>query len=104
MKKVKRWIQDICVAVVAGLIVSVAYYFFQNSNEFAPGGVGGLATITYYLTDYKVSWAILMLAFNVPIFLLVSIFVNRKLGILLIIYIGMQSLGAEIFGWLDCKP
>lgn len=104
MEKVKRWIQDICVAVVAGLIVSVAYYFFQNSNEFAPGGVGGLATITYYLTDYKVSWAILMLAFNVPIFLLVSIFVNRKLGLLLIIYIGMQSLGAEIFGWLDCKP
>ena len=75
---VKQYALDTLVAVIAGLVVSVAYYFFQNSNGFAPGGVGGLATITYYLTDYKVSWAILMLAFNVPIFLLVSIFVNRK--------------------------
>ena len=103
-QEIKHWITDICVAVLAGLIVSVAYYFFQNSNGFAPGGVGGLATITYYLTDYKVSWAILMLAFNVPIFILVSIFVNKRLGLLLIIYITMQSLGTEFFQWIGWKP
>jgi hypothetical protein len=28
------------------MIVGTAYYFFQNSNGFAPGGVGDLATIT----------------------------------------------------------
>ena len=101
---IKRWVLDICIAVLAGTIVSVAYYFFQNSNEFAPGGVGGLATITYYLTDYKVSWAILMLAFNLPIFLLVTVFVNKKLGIILMIYITVQSLGTELFEALGWKP
>ena len=104
---IKQWICDILVATIAGLLVGFAYYFFQNSNGFAPGGVGGLATITYYLLGYNVSWSLLMLAFNIPIFILVSIFVNRRLGIILIAYILVQSFSAELFkflGWLSyCK-
>ena len=103
-QKIKQYTGDVLFAVVAGLIVSVAYYFFQNSNGFAPGGVGGLATITYYLLDYRVSWALLMIAFNIPIFLLVSIFVNKKLGLFLILYMVVQSLGTELFALLGWKP
>lgn len=95
---------DALVAIVAGLVVSVAYYFFQNSNGFAPGGVGGLATMTYYLTGYKIPWAYLMLAFNIPIFVLVTIFVNRKLGIFLIIYMLVQSFATELWELLEFKP
>ena len=101
-EQIKQWFFDILYAMMAGLVVGFAYYFFQNSNGFAPGGVGGLATITYYLLDYRVSWAILMLAFNIPIFVLVSIFVNRRLGIILIVYMLVQSLSTELFsilGW-----
>ncbi|MBQ3219834.1 MAG: YitT family protein [Clostridia bacterium] len=100
----KRLALDVLTAVIAGSIVSFAYYFFQNSNGFAPGGVGGLATITYYLVGYKVAWAYLMLAFNLPIFILVAIFVNRKLGFYLIIYMLVQSLGAELLGIVGLKP
>lgn len=103
-EKIKQSVLDVACAVLAGLIVSIAYYFFQNSNGFAPGGVGGLATITYYLLDYKVSWALLMIAFNIPIFLLVSIFVNKKLGLYLVLYMVVQSLGTELFRLLDWKP
>lgn len=106
-EKIKRLFGDILTAVLAGMIVGVAYYFFQNSNGFAPGGVGGLATITYHLLQSKgieVSWAILMILFNAPIFVLVSIFVNRRLGLLLILYIGVQSLSAELCGWLQWRP
>ena len=102
--KIKQGVGDALCAVVAGLVVAVAYYFFQNSNGFAPGGVGGLATITYYLTGYQVSWALLMLAFNIPIFILVSIFVNKKLGLILILYMSVQSFGAELFEILGFKP
>ena len=91
----QKIILDIVIAITAGIIVGAAYYFFQNSNNFAPGGVGGLATITFHLLGNKVSWAILMLAFNVPIFILVSIFVNKRLGLILIIYMTVQSLTAE---------
>lgn len=102
--KIKQTAMDVWTAVSAGLIVGLAYYFFQNSNGFAPGGVGGLATITYHLTDYKVSWALLMIAFNIPIFILVSIFVNRKLGTYLILYMVVQSFSTELFALLDWKP
>ena len=99
---VKTWIWDILTACIAGIIVGTAYFFFQNSNGFAPGGVGGLATITHHLTD--VNWALLMVVFNLPIFILVSIFVNRRLGIILIIYIVVQSLSAEVCEMLNFTP
>ena len=101
---VRTWIWDILIACIAGIIVGTAYYFFQNSNGFAPGGVGGLATITHYLLEIKdipSNWAFWMVAFNLPIFILVSIFVNRRLGIILIIYIVVQSLSAELWELLN---
>ena len=104
---VKQWALDILVAIVAGMIVALAYYFFQNSNGFAPGGVGGLATMTYHylgLAGVDVSWAILMVSFNIPIFILVSIFVNRRLGIILIVYMLVQSFSTELFELLKWQP
>ena len=104
-KSIKTTIIDVLVAIIAGAIVSVAYFFFQNSNGFAPGGVGGLATMTYhFIGEANISWAVLMVAFNLPIFILVTIFVNRKLGIYLIIYMLVQSFGTELFKLLDFKP
>ena len=78
--QIKELILDVLVAILAGIVVGTAYHFFQNSNGFAPGGVGGLATITHYLLSDKVSWSILMVAFNLPIFVLVSAIVNKKYG------------------------
>lgn len=103
-ESVRKWCADIAVACLAGFIVAVAYYFFQNSNGFAPGGVGGLATITYHLLDYRVSWAILMIVFNIPIFVLVSIFVNKRLGVILIVYMSVQSFSTELFRIVGWRP
>ena len=90
MKKafsVKEIFIDLFFALAAGIVVGTAYYFFQNSNGFAPGGVGGLATITYHLSGYQLDWSILMVAFNLPIFVLVSALINKKLGFFLSIYL-----------------
>ncbi len=95
---------DILIAVTAGLIVGTAYFFFQNSNGFAPGGVGGLATITHYLLRDRVSWSILMVAFNLPIFILLSAFVNRKLGLILVLYMLVQSFTPQVLAALGAKP
>ena len=106
-QRIKTTVVDILIAVIAGLIVSIAYFFFQNSNEFAPGGVGGLATITYHLSSQKginASWAILMISFNAPIFVLVSIFVNKKLGLYLLLYLTVQSFGVELLELLQFQP
>ena len=94
----KSLLLDVLYAVVAGVIVGSAYFYFQNSNGFAPGGVGGLATITHHLLNGKISWSILMIAFNLPIFILVSAMVNRKLGFFLALYLFVQSLMPELYG------
>ena len=95
---------DVLVAVIAGIIVGTAYHFFQNSNGFAPGGVGGLATITHHLLEDKISWSILMVAFNLSIFVLVSALINKKLGFMLIIYMLVQSFIPKLYTFLGMNP
>ncbi len=106
MRKGQRavsFLLDIFIAIAAGIVVGTAYFFFQNSNGFAPGGVGGLATITHYLIGGAVDWGILMLAFNLPIFILVSILINKKLGIMLSIYMLIQSSMPRIYELVDFR-
>ncbi|MBQ9782684.1 MAG: YitT family protein [Clostridia bacterium] len=102
--KIKEIVFDILSAIIAGVIVGTAYHFFQNSNGFAPGGVGGLATITYHLLSDYVSWSLLMIAFNLPIFILVAIFIDKKLGIILSIYMIVQSLMPYFYNMVGAKP
>jgi uncharacterized membrane-anchored protein YitT (DUF2179 family) len=101
---IRELTRDVFTAIIAGIIVGTAYHFFQNSNNFAPGGVGGLATITHYLFSDSVSWSVLMLLFNLPIFLLVSIIVNRKLGLMLSVYMLVQSSLPELYNLIGAKP
>lgn len=102
--RTKQLIFDILCAVAAGIIVGTAYHFFQNSNGFAPGGVGGLATITYHLLGYKVSWSLLMVLFNMPIFILVSIIIDKKLGFMLILYMTVQSSMPQLYDLMGARP
>ena len=100
----KNFIADLLCAITAGIIVGTAYHFFQNSNGFAPGGVGGLATITHHLLESKVSWSVLMIAFNLPIFVLVSAFINKKLGAILSLYMVVQSFIPRLYQAIGMKP
>ncbi len=99
--RIKSLLFDIFIALSAGIIVGTAYYFFQNSNGFAPGGVGGLATITHHLIGGAVDWGILMIVFNLPIFVLVSIFINKKLGLMLSLYLAVQSFLPRIYAFCN---
>ncbi len=102
--KSKELIGDILCCILAGIIVGTAYHIFQNSNGFAPGGVGGLATITHHLSQNKIDWSILMVTFNLPIFILVSAMVNRKLGIMLSLYLLVQSAMPQIYNAIGLLP
>ena len=95
---------DLFFAVAAGIVVGTAYHFFQNSNGFAPGGVGGLATITYHFSNGVLDWSLLMVAFNLPIFVLVSAFINKKLGLFLSVYLLTQSFIPKLYELLGAKP
>ncbi len=102
--QVKSIFVDLFFAIAAGIVVGTAYFFFQNSNGFAPGGVGGLATITYHLSGYTIDWSLLMVAFNLPIFVLVSALINKKLGLYLSIYLLVQSFLPKLYALIGFKP
>ena len=101
---VRNFIFDILYAIMAGVVVGTAYHFFQNSNGFAPGGVGGLATITHHLLAGRIDWSILMVSFNLPIFVLVSAIVNKKLGLMLSVYMVVQSFIPRLYTALGAMP
>ena len=88
---------DIFVCLLAALLVSASLYYFSNYNRFAPGGVTGFASIigskiaNHGLGDVTLNMSILMFSFNLPIFLLVAIFCNRKTGVMLIVYLVFQA-------------
>ncbi len=103
-RKLKQIILDLLCVLTAGIVVGSAYYFFQNSNGFAPGGVGGLATMTYHLLDSRISWSLLMVAFNLPIFILVSVIIDKKLGGMLTLYLLVQSLTPQMYQLLGASP
>ncbi len=106
MKKLlllKELTVDVAYAILSGFIVGTAFHFFQNSNNFAPGGVGGLATITHYILTGRVSWSLLMIAFNIPLFVLVSVFINKKLGIMLSLYMCVQSFMPQFWNLFGAR-
>lgn len=85
---------DLLVCIVAAALVAGSLYYFSNYNHFAPGGVSGFAAIIAYLCkgDVSQNMSIFMLILNAPIFLLVALFVSRKTGIMLCVYLLSQSL------------
>lgn len=92
MKKniVKELFFDTFFSILAGLVVAFGLHVFANSNNFAPGGISGIASVIGTLTHVNMGYYMIM--FNLPLFILASIFVERKLGIFLTIYVATQSI------------
>lgn len=81
---------DTFASIIAGAIVAFTLHIFANSNGFAPGGISGISWVLSQYTS-SIQMGHWMLIFNIPLFILCSIFVERKLGIFLTIYILTQS-------------
>ena len=80
---------DVTVCVVSAVLVALAFHVFANQNNFAPGGVNGLAAITGYLTGTNMGYFNVL--YNTPIFILVFIFIDRRTGSMLTFYVVCQS-------------
>jgi uncharacterized membrane-anchored protein YitT (DUF2179 family) len=85
----KELILDLLICLVSGVIVSFSYHVFSTPNDFAPGGVSGIASLLSYLTKINMGWY--MIICNAPIFILVCIFVSKKTGAMLLVYMGVQA-------------
>ncbi|WP_031342535.1 YitT family protein [Ruminiclostridium papyrosolvens] len=78
MGKVLSTLKSYLLITFGAVITALAINIFLVPYKIAPGGLSGLATVLYYLTNGKLSIGITMLAINVPLFLMGYRFIGRK--------------------------
>lgn len=93
-------IADIFICMAAALLVSGSLYYFSNYNEFVPGGITGFASIFASLLkmgDVSNNMSIFMVILNLPIFTVLALFVSRRTGIMLLVYMLFQAGFMSLF-------
>lgn len=101
MKKetLRRFASDLGISILAGIAVAVGFYYFTNYNNFYPGGISGVA---FVLSDLlHVSKSLFLILLNLPLFIAVSVLVDKKLGLFLCIYLLVQSFGMTFLEKID---
>ena len=74
-KKIRRWVIDILVMILAAAIYSLGVHIFISPNDIAPGGVTGLAII---LTEFwGISVGTLIFLLNIPLIIAGFILLNK---------------------------
>ena len=95
---VLKWVADIGISMLAATIVAFGLHVFANDSvEFVPGGITGLAKIFSLWAGKKPGWGVFLLILNIPIFILEAIFVDKRLGIILSVYAITQALVLSLF-------
>ncbi len=95
IKKSFEYVTIIALAIISAL----SYVMFVFPNDFAPAGFNGIATIIQYVFDINAGYLALLM--NVPIIILVFIFVDKEFAIKTLVYIICFSGGLVLFQSID---
>lgn len=87
--KVKQSILDIFLIILGSVFIALSFNVFIIPNNLVSGGVGGLAIITNYFTDWSVG--LLIFLYNIPIMIWARKSLNSRFIIYTIIAVALQS-------------
>jgi uncharacterized membrane-anchored protein YitT (DUF2179 family) len=79
---------------VGAIITAISLNMFLIPNKIAAGGVSGLATVLHYLLGWPVG--IIMLAFNIPLFIIGLKVMGARYGINTLFGAGVLSLAIDL--------
>ncbi|GMB01722.1 membrane protein [Pelosinus sp. IPA-1] len=79
---------------LGALITAISLNMFLIPNKIAAGGVSGLATVLYYLLNWPVG--VIMLAFNVPLFIIGLKVLGARYGINTLFGAAMLSIMIDL--------
>jgi len=91
----KLLVRDYALIVIGALIGSFGLAYFLVPFKIAPGGIGGLATALHHLWGMPVG--IMMLIFNVPLFLVGLKFLGGGFGIRTLVGMVLYSVFTDFF-------
>lgn len=92
MKKIV-W-RDYLGITIGAIITAIGLNMFLIPYKIAAGGVSGLATVLYYLLDWPVG--MIMLAFNIPLFIIGVRLMGAQYGFNTLFGAGMLSLAIDV--------
>lgn len=79
----KRNIKDIVSIILGCTFMALGIVLFLLPNQLSSGGFSGIATLLYYLFDFKVGTVILLL--NIPLFIIAYFKIGKRFFIKAII-------------------
>lgn len=92
MKKI-IW-RDYLGITVGATITAIGLNMFLVPNKIAAGGVSGLATVLHYLLDWPVG--LIMLAFNIPLFILGIKIMGTRYGLNTLFGAGVLAVAIDV--------
>ena len=73
---IKKYTFEILLIMLGTMTMAIATALFLLPNQLSSGGFSGIATITYYLFNWKMGTVILLL--NIPLFILAFIRIGKE--------------------------
>jgi len=81
IKKLFKGWKDYLWIIFGSLLTAASINIFLVPYKIAPGGVTGIATVIYYLSGFRFPVGAIMLALNIPLFILGIKFIGGRFGI-----------------------
>ena len=99
MKITFRFIRDCIVVVLLGILHSLSYEIFIFSNQFAPSGINGIATMIQYKLGFSVGY--LSLIINIPLCIAAFLICDKEYAIKSFLFAGTFSVALLV--WKETK-
>ncbi len=99
MKITWKFIRDCIIVVALGLLHSLSYEIFIFSNQFAPSGINGIATMIQYKLGFSVGY--LSLIINVPLCIVAFLLCDKEYALKSFLFAGTFCISLLV--WKDSK-
>ncbi|MBQ3533469.1 MAG: YitT family protein [Oscillospiraceae bacterium] len=77
--------------ILSAILLAFVYYIFIVTNNFAPAGLNGIATMIQYKTGFSISFMSLLI--NIPLSILAYFFVQRDFAVKTMVFSLVYSIG-----------
>jgi len=71
-------VKDYLLIFIGSLITALGINIFVVPNKIAPGGVSGIATVIYYISNQALPVGMIMLFLNVPLFIIGTKYIGKR--------------------------
>lgn len=92
---IKRLIEDFILIIIGSMIMAIGTDFFLLPNQLSSGGFSGITTIIYYLFNFPMGTALILL--NLPLFAVALFKLGKRFFVKAVLGTGLLSLFLNIF-------